>query len=105
MGNRAQHEKLQEQIVSLNESSEEEAKYDFYPFQIQQERKSVGRIEGYRKVRARIKRKKPLYNPGAYLNKGYDSVPSQPADPANFSLMDLINSLADPGPEWTEKSG
>lgn len=30
--------------------------------------------------------------------KDKDSVPSQPADPANFSLMDLINSLADPGP-------
>jgi hypothetical protein len=37
-----------------------------------------------------------------YLNKGYDSVPSQPADPANFSLIDLINSLADPGPGGRE---
>lgn len=31
-------------------------------------------------------------------SKGYDSVPSQPAAPANFSLMDLMSSLAEPGP-------
>lgn len=39
-----------------------------------------------------------------HIYKGYDSVPSQPPAPANFSLIDLISSLAEPGPGKEENS-
>lgn len=37
--------------------------------------------------------------------KGYGSVPSQPVAPANFSLMDLMSSLAEPGPGAERAAG
>lgn len=47
----------------------------------------------------------PIASQAGTDSKGYASVPSQPAAPANFSLMDLMSSLAEPGPGVEKAAG